>query len=312
MEGAKITFITFVLLYTLTICCSANFTFSNFSISIDILREDRIYERVSFDLENTGVNPIREVEFNLFESPRQVFVWDEEGSLPFYVEEGDILVIKLRKPLITGEKSRISMELEIPGMVVPYYENHLLTFAYLPKTNISGFSLKVYLPTGASLALTEVGRGFQAVYPTPTSINTDGHRIIVNWYREKLNPGKDFRILLIFAFPKEKAGKNYLILVAFIIGIVSGLSVMYLRFRGDKKRTERILHMVLSEDEQRIYDLIVGFGGETIQSELAKRTDFSKAKLSGILRNLEEKGLIERKPYKKTNIVKLTKEIKKE
>jgi uncharacterized membrane protein len=66
--------------------------------------------------------------------------------------------------------------------------------------------------------------------------------------------------------------------------------------------------MVLGEDERKIYDMLLSSNGEILQDDIARHTDFSRAKISKLVRNLEEKGIIKKEPYRKTNRLLLKRE----
>jgi hypothetical protein len=59
----------------------------------------------------------------------------------------------------------------------------------------------------------------------------------------------------------------------------------------------------LSDDERKIYSLILDANGSVFQSELVKKTGYSKVRVTRILDRLEGKGLIERKRRGMTNII---------
>lgn len=61
---------------------------------------------------------------------------------------------------------------------------------------------------------------------------------------------------------------------------------------------------ILTEDEEKIIE-ILKTKGRTGQNELAKLVDFSKPRISRMIRSLEERKIIEREKYKKTFKIKL-------
>ena len=76
--------------------------------------------------------------------------------------------------------------------------------------------------------------------------------------------------------------------------------LLSLKFRKGTKHDM----FILTEDEERIID-IVRAQGKVEQSKLAKLTDYSKPRISRMIRSLEERGIIEREIYKKTYKIKL-------
>ncbi|TQD24502.1 winged helix-turn-helix transcriptional regulator [Methanolobus vulcani] len=72
----------------------------------------------------------------------------------------------------------------------------------------------------------------------------------------------------------------------------------------------KVLLMALEGDEKKIVRTIVDNNGQMLQNELVNRLDFSKAKTSRILSNLEKKGIISKQKYGLTNCISLTEEIR--
>ncbi len=59
----------------------------------------------------------------------------------------------------------------------------------------------------------------------------------------------------------------------------------------------------LDEEEQKIYDLLAESQGSLFQSDIVKKTEWSKVKITRVLDKLEFKGLIERRRRGMTNII---------
>lgn len=62
----------------------------------------------------------------------------------------------------------------------------------------------------------------------------------------------------------------------------------------------------LTEDERRLYELIVAAGGEILQMNLVSSGEFSKSKVTRLLDKLERRGLIKRERRGMTNLVHLS------
>jgi hypothetical protein len=71
-----------------------------------------------------------------------------------------------------------------------------------------------------------------------------------------------------------------------------------------------LLLRVLEGDEKRTVELIAGNGGRILQNELVNSLDFSKAKVSRILMNLEKRKIIEKRKYGLTNCISLADDIR--
>lgn len=97
-------------------------------------------------------------------------------------------------------------------------------------------------------------------------------------------------------------------LVSLIIAITIALIVSFHLFKHDTKEQEyKIIRKALSEDEKAVLDEIKK-AGEITQDSLRFRLDWSKAKISTILTNLDKINLIQRERIGKTYKVYLQKQ----
>ena len=97
-------------------------------------------------------------------------------------------------------------------------------------------------------------------------------------------------------------------LVSLIIALIIALVVSYYLFKHNAKEQEyHIIRKALSEDERSILDEIKK-AGEITQDSLRFRLNWSKAKISTILTNLDKMNLIQRERIGKTYKVYLQKD----
>ncbi len=71
-----------------------------------------------------------------------------------------------------------------------------------------------------------------------------------------------------------------------------------------------VLLRALEGDERKAVELIASKGGRILQNELVNSLDFSKAKVSRVLMNLERRGIITKKKYGLTNCISIADELK--
>ena len=96
-------------------------------------------------------------------------------------------------------------------------------------------------------------------------------------------------------------------LVSLIVAISVALIVSFYLFKHDAKEKEySIIRKALSDDEKKILDEVKK-AGEITQDSLRFRLDWSKAKISTILTNLDKRELIQRERIGKTYKVYLQK-----
>ncbi len=90
-------------------------------------------------------------------------------------------------------------------------------------------------------------------------------------------------------------------ILSFIFALIAGVIISFYLFKekNEEYKEYNILRKALSEDEKRILDEVKK-AGKITQDSLRFRLNWSKAKASTILTNLDRKGLIQRERTGKT------------
>ncbi|MBU0756676.1 MAG: winged helix DNA-binding protein [Nanoarchaeota archaeon] len=127
--------------------------------------------------------------------------------------------------------------------------------------------------------------------PEPDEIITDGQKMTL-LFSETQN-------LAVF----YEGGQTYLNVIIFSFAVI--LCIGLFSFFYSRKKVRESITDTLSEDEKLIVEQVKK--GFSKQKEAAKNLNFSKSKMSKVVRKLEEKGLIEKEPHFKTNKLKLKK-----
>ncbi|MBW3022735.1 hypothetical protein KY308_01365 [Candidatus Woesearchaeota archaeon] len=178
---------------------------------------------------------------------------------------------------------------------------------FVAKEKIGNLSMRAVLPADSVLAYPyddKTGTS-DAIFPRPTTLTTDGQHIIVIWERQ--NFGDSLPVLVKF---KEKGDLSYLIYI--LIAVVIAL-VAFILLRKPKVHTktivkkEDLVEKHLKEDEEQIVNILKQRENQCEQGTLRVITGFSKAKLSGLLKELEERKIIHKEKRGKKNLVFLKK-----
>ncbi|NYZ79517.1 hypothetical protein H0N99_05205 [Candidatus Micrarchaeota archaeon] len=109
---------------------------------------------------------------------------------------------------------------------------------------------------------------------------------------------------------------TYLIPVFIAIGFVLGAAAFY--FFTENKKVEYVevkpnpeaVLKLLSKEERKVVSKIVEEGGKALQSEISLLDGMGKVKAHRIIDRLVDRGIIEKEQHGKTNLVKLSKELK--
>lgn len=158
---------------------------------------------------------------------------------------------------------------------------------------------KLTLPLGAILAKS-VEEGTSA-YPKPSKIETDGQQITITWVKNNAMEGESMPFFVIYKIDKNTA---VYFLTAFIIILVVVL-IFVLRFKRTVKKIIKKTSMEkhLKEDEQQIVNILKKRKGSCEQGTLRVITGFSKASLSRLLKELEDRKIIYKEKRGKKNVI---------
>jgi uncharacterized membrane protein len=129
------------------------------------------------------------------------------------------------------------------------------------------------------------------ISPPPTSKYTESGRQIFAW---KLDNLETFEATIV---AKSVSQFKAAPLIAFLIALIIVLA--FFKFRKKK------ISPKFTEPEQKIVEALKKQKKAIKQKELQRLTGFSKARLSRMLNNLEEREVIQKKPWGRTNLIEL-------
>ena len=210
------------------------------------------------------------------------------------------------------DKEQIDPLIENGSMSLQLANNTEIRFNYvtqdvIDKTNflvnlkldydIGNLEITLILPEGAMLKKPIKKQG-GSIYPKPTETSTDGRSLVFVWEQQDLKQGDE---MAIFAQIEPKQTNNLLILLVVIAGFVIG-AYIYTK-KPIKAAQTKSVEKHLKEDEEQIVTILNRKEGECEQGTLRVVTGFSKAHLSRLLKELEERKVIHKEKRGKKNIV---------
>ena len=148
-----------------------------------------------------------------------------------------------------------------------------------------------------------------AIFPKPTTVTSDGRRLYIIWERQNVKV-KD--ILSFFVIFEKKTGSIFLILSIVIMIMLALILFFYLRKPKIKtkvrvikkvKQVKTPIEKYLKEDEEQIVNILKQRGGQCEQGTLVVVTGFSKAKLSSLIKELEERNIVYKEQKGKKNVI---------
>lgn len=197
----------------------------------------------------------------------------------------------------------------------------LFSYSYSIKDPTLGYDLRILLPDGAALLSAD---DFDPYFPPGAQIGTEmGRRVSLNWNIQRPELGKTYTFESHFEFvgkpPEDIAPvepvddkKDYDLLITIGFGVIALFAVMYYFLIVKKKDNHSVKRVfaVLKDDERKVVDFIIEKGEKCKQRDIVRATDFSKAKVSRIMLELEERGILSRERIGRTNRVILNADVK--
>ena len=164
----------------------------------------------------------------------------------------------------------------------------------------------IKLPENGVLAGEDVNESYS---PDGAKILSDGKRILLYWEWNELDVGETMQFSVLYDMPLTGGPLFSVIIVSLtmiIILVMIGIT-FYIKKSTTKsvKHAEEIVSSVLNDDENKVVEIIKEHGGEIIQRNIVRETDFSKAKVSRIVKNLKERNILEVIPLGRKNKIKI-------
>lgn len=275
------TAIAFAVSFLLLINLASAISFDKVFVELEI-RDSTAYEQISANL--FAEKQLNSIVFLLSVKPENL-----EINLPYQLKEDGIAI---NKAIPANSSFEFSMNFQTSSLITKISENEFLFSYTSPKMTADDFKLKIALPEEAFIS----DKGGLLV-SRPVFISTDGKRIFLEWSK-----GLSEEEFTTFVQYKTKA--EYPFSVFWIVLVVFLSTGLLAGYKLKKFKKTKFIKQVLPEDEKTIVDEILK-KKEVMQDELRKTTNFSKTKISKLVRNLEMKGIVEKTPYKKTNKIKI-------
>jgi uncharacterized membrane protein len=278
------------------------FQISSYNVSVDLDPGDVVHERISIEMLNTEPYPLTGFSYALETGIQNLRAYDEGGALPVELGEGESLSFRLREPLEPQTSHRVTLEFDTTGYITAYPEVREFSMVLHPPPNTRSLTFRLTLPEGAVLpkplreSLTT-----SDVVPLPDDVSSDGRSTTFEWRRAG---GGDFSVYVKYALPE--AGSRFwrgLLATALVL-----LALSYGLYRWRRKGGGEIEY--LREDERLVVGKIMENEGID-QREVQEKTGFSKAKVSNIVSELENRGIVRKEKVGRRNKLYLTKEFKK-
>ena len=310
-------------IFAFLLLCGAGFAsqVADHSVSVGVGNDNVAH----FDVEVTFVEMNTErVNYLVFARIGNVRASDVLGELECVVEKQTYgAQISCVPNSAMKENYSVKFFFDAYGLVRKSGGADLFSYSYSIKDPTLGYDVTVLLPDGASLVSADV---FDPYFPPGAQIGTEmGRRVSLGWDVSRPDLGKTYTFESHFEFvgklpdpvePVDDADEpgGYALLFAVGFGFVVAFVVLYYLLRVRKRDGDGVKRVfsVLKDDERKVVDFIVEKGNKCKQRDIVRATDFSKAKVSRIMLELEERGILSRVRIGRTNRVVLNADVRRE
>jgi uncharacterized membrane protein len=209
-----------------------------------------------------------------------------------------------------GGKSRIMCSFK--GMSE---SRNLLTITLYSKEGLSSQNTKytfstnyrIWVPAKEAFILVKIPQNSvlsdepanQSYSPSDGKILSDGKFIMVYWQRENVTAADDLLFSVSYTIPILTAVyNNFLIVLIAAVIIISMVTVAIYVRKGPvaEKTTADVVASVLNSDEKKVVDILARHGGRSGQKVIVRESDFSKAKVSRLVKSLKNRGVVNIEP----------------
>lgn len=240
--------------------------------------------------------------------PRQLVAEDDLGELDCIVREFDSGKEILCEP---RKETDYTVDIYFFADFVERDRQDVYTFSYVKQvlTPTQRTDVQVVLPEGFGLVQSNDDPSYTPDYAT---VGSEGRRIFIEWQRENVSIGDttQYRIQYEKLQVLDKVPMNLAVGVLVAALLLAAGAVYYVRNNnGRDEETIAAVFPVLKEDEQLVLRYVIDNDGEVEQRDIVKNVSYSKAKISKLLSDLEERNLVQKEKQGRVNIVKLAKKV---
>jgi len=276
-------FLLFIIIFLAVI--NIGFALNQMEIGLSISNNDIVTEHIKLNIESDDTYD--SIEYATNNKPLSV-TYDGKYTIR---SQGDTYIIDFNKDILVGD-NKIEFTIIYDDMIEGS-KNKIFRTSFFPE-GMDNTLISLKLPPFYILS-----EKTPSATPMPDDIQSDGQHIYLTWnYQDQ-----DKVDLAVFFQGQGRSLWFYIIPGFIIIGLI--YLIVYYSF---KIKTKSHMKDMLSSEEKKVIEELGS--GELKQKTVSQNLGFSKSKMSKLIRKLEEKNLIEKKPHFKTNLLKLTRRIK--
>lgn len=173
---------------------------------------------------------------------------------------------------------------------------------YRPTRN---YHLKVLLPRGAGI-VDQQNVSTPVVSPENAEIGSNGRQILVEW-EEKPELGDNLQFQVVYEEFSEPQGPDLYRIGLVATGLLMIGAISFLVFRYLSRENIENVYDELSGDEIDVIEMLVENDGSMLQKDIVSESDYSKAKISGVVSDLVDKEVVAKHKEGRSNMLSISK-----
>ncbi len=194
---------------------------------------------------------------------------------------------------MSADRRTLTLNFYTAGDTTPTDEKRRYSSNFFIRLPINKTSFLVRLPDRGALSEQPTNNSY---YPQNGLVKTDGRYIMVYWQQEGIKSGDTLTYSVSYTVTGGEFSVFYntIILLVIILAIVGGGIIWFIfKHRTLTKKSSEVLISVLDKDEKTVYDILIAHGGSIGQKVVVRESNFSKAKVSRVVRRLKSRNIVD-------------------
>jgi len=267
-------------------------------------------ENITIDLQDETVDA--EIYFNDLTSSSFTYVTNHPVNNYNVEIEGENAECEFEELAIGGEIScptdyrenfTVDLDYETSGLTNSQNSVNFFRYSQSVYRPIENYNIKVMLPEGTGL-IDQTNISTPVIEPENGVVGSEGRRIHIEW---KLSPSLGETVSFQATYEQLSTSYTTVVIIIASLLVLVGLLRFYLRQRS-RKESSNVIDS-LPEDERDVLS-VLRESGDMLQKDIVDESEYSKAKISGVISSLEEKEIIEKEKEGRSNRIYVKEEFK--